>query len=175
MAGNDSDLSELESEAEFEEIAVRGQKNTSDDSEFDGYAEEQIEEAERKLIQAVCERQSPNFTGSERTFAEENYDNVEEVSETGAPLLCFWSFWWESNKIDCRTNKFVFKKTSKPLDADVKEIEQIIGILLFMGIVDTSIVANLHFADNDNETVDKTDRLWKIRPYLEHLDQVFWR
>ena len=34
-----------------------------------------------------------------------------------------------------------------------------------------SILQNLHFSNNDND--DKTDKSYKIRPVIEHLNKVF--
>ena len=80
-----------------------------------------------------------------------------------------------------------------------KEVEQAIGIMLAMGIVEMpdvrcywahgtrypsvadvmsknrflQLLQNLHFVDNENQNIDKKDKAWKIRPFLSRLRHNF--
>ena len=91
------------------------------------------------------------------------------------------------------SNVYALQKNGKPLNTNVKEIEQVIGMFLKMGLVNMpntrmywetetryppvadimsrnrfmAIISSIHFVDNlCMSEEEKKDKLWKIRPWI---------
>ncbi|KAL6462492.1 hypothetical protein MHYP_G00289140 [Metynnis hypsauchen] len=92
------------------------------------------------------------------------------------------------------TNQFSVQKHGKCVDTSVKELEQVLGMYLRMGLVQMSgvcqywesevrygpvadvmsrnrfnlLLSVIHFVDNETASEEvKKDRLWKVRPFLD--------
>ncbi|KAL7880052.1 hypothetical protein SRHO_G00023060 [Serrasalmus rhombeus] len=92
------------------------------------------------------------------------------------------------------TNQFIVQKHGKCVDTSVKELEQVLGMYLRMGLVQMSgvrqywesevrygpvadvmsrnrfnlLLSVIHFVDNETASEEvKKDRLWKVRPFLD--------
>lgn len=127
----------------------------------------------------------------------------DETSDTDmSPSLYFKYFFSEDmfEEIADETNRYLFqKKAPKTLDTNPKEIEILVGLLFKMGVVQMPSVRDywaketyyepvaskmsrsrfetlcryLHFVDNTDDHLDKSDKGWKIRPFMEALRQNF--
>ena len=131
------------------------------------------------------------FTGVDFPRPETNEDGTLPT-----PLQYFRKFFSEEifELIVESTNQYSLQKTGTCVKTNVKEIEQLLGIYLRMGLVrmagiraywetDTRygpvadvmprnrcqlLLRTLHFVDNEkDDPARKNDKLWKIRPFLE--------
>ena len=132
----------------------------------------------------------------------ENYACEPEPDDVKTPYMHFKSFVDDEllGKISEQSNTYFFQnKAPQNLTTTPKEIEMVIGILLKMGIVKMNNIKDywsnftyyepiasvmsrnrfqvllryIHFVDNEDPQVDKTTKVWKIQPVLEHLRQNF--
>lgn len=131
------------------------------------------------------------------------YDfNPPQTENVGTPYEYFKRFLTDNmlQNISDQTNTYYFQQNNpKTLSTTPKEIEMVIGILFKMGIVKMSnirdywanstyyhpiasvmsrnrfqvLMRHIHFIDNTDENVDKTNRLWKILPFLNPLRENF--
>ena len=139
-----------------------------------------------------------DFHGNEQQF-QAPYTEPTDIQN---PLKYFKDFFTDEMfaEIAEETNKYYFQsKCPKTLDTNSKEIENFLGILFKMGIVkmpsvrdywkkDTfceSVASHMsrnrfeflcryfHFVDNTDDCIDKSDKAWKIRPFLNALRRNF--
>ena len=138
------------------------------------------------------------FTAPDVTFSGETPQAPDEIA---SPLNYFRQFISDEmlTAVVDNTNLYSVQKNGKSVETDVKEVEKIIGVFLQMGIVkmpgiryywendtryppvaDTisrnrlqKLLTVLHFVDNYNipDDTKSSDRLWKLRPWLESFRQ----
>jgi Transposase IS4 len=138
------------------------------------------------------------FTAPDITFSGEKPQAPQEIA---SPLNYFKRFISDEMLTAAveNTNLYSVQKDGKSVEMDVKELEKVIGIYLQMGIVkmpgvryywenetryppvaDTisrnrfqKLLTVLHFVDNFSVPGDvkSSDRLWKLRPWLESFRQ----
>uniref|UniRef100_A0A3Q3LI23 PiggyBac transposable element-derived protein domain-containing protein n=1 Tax=Labrus bergylta TaxID=56723 RepID=A0A3Q3LI23_9LABR len=85
-----------------------------------------------------------------------------------------------------QTNLYSVQKEGKSVNTTAKEIEQVLGMYIHMGLVQMSSVRAywemetrlpavlIHFQDNLSVSDDaKKDKLWKLRPWLQKLREQF--
>ena len=186
--------SESESESDDETIPTTCPIPNIYEADCSTSSEENDEDADEIVVERRWRRKpfSPEVT--------RNYVCEPQPDEVKTPYQYFKSFIDDEllEKISEQSNRYFFQnKAQKNLSATPKEIEMVIGILLKMGIVKMSNIKDywstytnfepissvmsrnrfqqllryIHFVDNEDPGVDKTQRLWKIQAFLEHLRQ----
>lgn len=136
-----------------------------------------------------------NFISPSTDFSGQDVSN--DVHSLCTPLEYFQKFVTEDmiNALADNTNQYSFQKKGSSINTNTKEIEQMIGMYLKMGLVqmpgvrmyweaDTryspvadvmsrnrfqSLLTSLHFVNNltVSEMEQKSDKLWKLRPWLD--------
>uniref|UniRef100_A0A2C9LG34 PiggyBac transposable element-derived protein domain-containing protein n=1 Tax=Biomphalaria glabrata TaxID=6526 RepID=A0A2C9LG34_BIOGL len=143
----------------------------------------------------VYEWTKDNFNPPDSVFRGKVLE-LPENYEVQSPMHYFKNFLMDDmlELIVKFTNEYSVEKSGKSIDTNKKEIEQIIGMFLRMGLAkmpgvkcywetDTrydpvagvmsrnrfqSLLSNLHFVNNNLATnEEKSDKLWKIRPWLK--------
>ena len=152
---------------------------------------------ERKKDQ-VRRWRKKDFQPNSQTFSHE-FDTPNDLK---SPLEYFKMFYSDQifEKLAKETNTYFFQeKAPQLLGTNPKEMEMFVGMLLKMGIVKmpnikdyfaqetmyepvASVMSRnrfqqlsryLHCVDNTDENIDRNDRTWKIRPFLDILRQNF--
>lgn len=129
-------------------------------------------------------------------------DNFHEPPQTDLTPLEYFKMFIDDHIIDNvveQTNLYSMQKTGSEIKTDKKEVQQFLGCCVMMGIVtmpsykmywatdtrypkvaDTmslkrfeKLRSSLHFNDNLTKPADNTDKLFKIRPFLDAVQQNF--
>ncbi|KAI8770448.1 piggyBac transposable element-derived protein 3 [Biomphalaria glabrata] len=149
----------------------------------------------RNKKKKVYEWTKDNFNPPDSVFRGKVLE-LPENYEVQSPMHYFKNFLTDDmlELIVKFTNEYSVEKSGKSIDTNKKEIHQIIGMFLRMGLAkmpgvkcyweaDTrydpvagvmsrnrfqSLLSNLHFVNNNLTTnEEKSDKLWKIRPWLK--------
>ncbi|KAI0229469.1 Chimeric ERCC6-PGBD3 protein [Lamellibrachia satsuma] len=138
-----------------------------------------------------------NFVAPDLTFTgpEFAHPQTNEDGTLPTPLQSFRMFITEEmiELIVQYTNQYSLQKTGTSVNTNVKEIEQLLGIVMRMGLVEMAgirfyweaatryapiadvmprhrcqlLLRTLHFVDNEKDDEERqNDKLWKIRPFL---------
>lgn len=123
-------------------------------------------------------------------------------TELKTPVEYFKTFYSDQifEKMADETNRYFYQeKAPQLLGTNPKEIEMLVGMLLKMGVVEmpnirdyfaketlyepvASVMSRnrfqqlcryLHFVDNTDDSVDKSDKTWKVKPFLDILRENF--
>lgn len=133
----------------------------------------------------------------------------EECGEEDSELRCEWTPYMYFKKfvtdemlqdVAEQTNLYSMQKNDKSLNTSAKEIEQVLGMYMHMGLVQMpsvraywemetrhpavhdvmprdrflKLLSAIHFQDNrDTSHKAKNDKLWKLRPWLQKLRAQF--
>ncbi|XP_033823196.1 piggyBac transposable element-derived protein 2-like [Periophthalmus magnuspinnatus] len=208
--GNESEKEELASDSDDDEDYQPGPGEPSSDDATDTDSESHACDTEdttspadlppvkHKKLPPATERQGQytwkkvDYEPPESGFTGEQ---PEVPLDVGSPLEYFKTLIDDDmlELLASKTNTYAVQKSGRELNTNKKELEQVIGMFLKMGLApmagtrmfwetDTrypqvadimsrnrfqNIIAHLHFVDNMVVTEeDKTDKLWKIRPWL---------
>uniref|UniRef100_A0A3B3SQF8 PiggyBac transposable element-derived protein domain-containing protein n=1 Tax=Paramormyrops kingsleyae TaxID=1676925 RepID=A0A3B3SQF8_9TELE len=217
--GNSSDLEQLgeEDDDSSEEWSPKGVANEegSDSSEED-VRDESVEESDIPVQsnQNMTEQSAKGkvkrkqYRWRKVPFQPPNvefYGNVEDVCverSEWTPYMYFKQFITDEmiQETAEQTNLYSVQKLGKSVNTTPKEIEQVLGMYMHMGLVQMhsvraywemgtryptvcdvmsrerflKLLTVIHFQDNLSVSDDqKKDKLWKIRPWLETLRQQF--
>ncbi|XP_067949966.1 piggyBac transposable element-derived protein 3-like [Watersipora subatra] len=207
--GDESDFGEFEESDDEDFLPAQDQPNVSDDNSS-GEEESNLLLNELAVPEA-CKRDKsvqqsrPVYRWRKKDFVapDVEYAGLPTAPpiDIVTPLLYFQKFIGISMiaTIAEQTNLYSVQKNGKSIDTSSKEIEQVIGMFLHMGLVRMSsirqywesessygpvsdimsrnrfeaLLFSLHFVDNMamSEEVRQKDKLWKIRPILDNLQQ----
>ncbi|KAI8792109.1 piggyBac transposable element-derived protein 3 [Biomphalaria glabrata] len=200
---NESDLENYSTDDEDYEPEPDKETGTQDLSSSESSSDEEVTEPLPSTSSAsainkkkkVYEWTKDNFNPPDSVFRGKVLE-LPENYEVQSPMHYFKNFLTDDmlELIVKFTNEYSVEKSGKSIDTNKKEIEQIIGMFLRMGLAkmpgvkgywetDTrydpvagvmsrnrfqSLLSNLHFVNNNLATnEEKSDKLWKIRPWLK--------
>ena len=138
-----SDLSDFSSDEDqfYVEGTVRDRhRNYSEsdsDTSFEGFTEENLAEAESNMQKKSCLESEPRMDFGDTTFkGTTSYDDFQIEAKT--PYTVFKEFFDDSmlSRITEQTNLYAIQTRGVEIKAEMKEIEQTIGIMLAMGLVE---------------------------------------
>uniref|UniRef100_A0AAZ1X7K9 PiggyBac transposable element-derived protein domain-containing protein n=1 Tax=Oreochromis aureus TaxID=47969 RepID=A0AAZ1X7K9_OREAU len=184
---------ELDSDSDSDELY---QPHESDggaedsDSSNHSSSDEDVPFAETASVQMEPNRAAKTYKWRKKGF------ELPDDATTDTPLVYFRRFVSLDvlENIVEHTNQYSIQKHGKCVDTSVKEIEQVLGLYLWMGLVQMSgvrqywenevrygpvadimsrnrfsqLLSVIHFVDNEMASEEvKKDRLWKLRPFLD--------
>ncbi|XP_049460947.1 piggyBac transposable element-derived protein 3-like [Epinephelus fuscoguttatus] len=155
--------------------------------------------AKKKVKTKEYRWRKAEFDPPDVPFIESADEGIEERCEF-TPYMYFKQFVTEDmiQLVADQTNLFSVQKEGKSVNTNFKEIEQVLGMYMFMGLVQMpnvrayweietkypkvadvmsrdrfeKLLTLLHFQDNLSVSEDaKKDKLWKLRPWLEKLQE----
>uniref|UniRef100_A0A3B4X7W6 PiggyBac transposable element-derived protein domain-containing protein n=1 Tax=Seriola lalandi dorsalis TaxID=1841481 RepID=A0A3B4X7W6_SERLL len=226
--GNSSDLEQLgkdedEDDGEEEEwtanaTLTEGSSESSDEEDFRDETVKQTSaevEGPTTTTQSTTTKQSAKSKDKRKEYrwrkveyeppAAEFEECVEEASEERCewtPYMYFKQFVTDEmlQETADQTNLYSVQKDGKSVNTNAKEIEQVLGMYMHMGLVQMpnvraywemetkhpavcdvmsrdrllKLLTLIHFQDNFSVSDDaKKDKLWKLRPWLQKLREQF--
>lgn len=193
----DIDINETDEESDEEDCGVGSKENQPPSEPTDRPADIQLPQ-----LAKPAHRRDSRYQWLKKDFISPNTDfsgpplTSEDVSSLQTPLQYFRQF-VSKDMIDAlteNTNIYSFQTKNKSVNTNPKEIEQMFGMYLRMGLspmngcrmyweADTrnaavadvmprnrfqSLLTSLHLVDNwAMPEKDKKDKLWKLRPWLD--------
>lgn len=174
--------------------------NDSSTQDNESSSDEDVPLAELTGPQKEQNRAAKTYRWLKKDFEVPDVNFQDEPAESGSkddtPLVYFRRFFTLDmlENIVEHTNRYSVQKHGKCVDTSIKEMEQVLGMYLRMGLAQMSgvrmywenevrygpvadtmsrnrfmqILSVIHFTDNEIATDEiKKDRLWKLRPFLE--------
>ena len=138
-----SDLSDFSSDEDqfYVEGTVRNRNRcfsgSDSDSSFDGFTEENLAEVESNMLQKRCLESEPNIDFGDTNFkGNVLFENFDVQNNT--PYTIFKEFIDNAMLIEIteQTNLYAMQTRGLEIKVDKKEIEQLIDIMLAMGITE---------------------------------------
>lgn len=171
------------------------QDNDSSSDEDVPFAETASPQMEPKSVAKTYRWRKKGFELPDVSFQGEEVESYQDAT-IDTPLVYFRRFISLDmlENIVKHTNQYSVQKHGKCVDTSVKEIEQVLGMYLRMGLVQMSgvrqywesevrygpvadvmsrnrfnlLLSVIHFVDNEMASEEvKKDRLWKLRPFLD--------
>ncbi|KAJ8259928.1 hypothetical protein GJAV_G00175100 [Gymnothorax javanicus] len=134
-------------------------------------------------------------------FTGEKNDPLPDDADTRTPFMYFKQFVTDEmlQHVATETNRYSVEKSGQSINTSAKEIQQLLGMYLFMGLAQMpnrrsywetetryrpvadvmprnrseKLLSFLHFQDNNAKNDTKLDKVWKLRPWLDALRQNF--
>uniref|UniRef100_A0A8P4FX73 PiggyBac transposable element-derived protein domain-containing protein n=1 Tax=Dicentrarchus labrax TaxID=13489 RepID=A0A8P4FX73_DICLA len=218
MDGNSSDMEQLEEseeeeDAEWTPMCTEENSDSSDEEELDEGVDHTSAEVKDPTLPQDTTKQSARGKVKKYQWKKKKFEPpdvkfdecVEEESEVRhdwTPYMYFKDFVTDEmlQEIAEQTNLYSVQKEEKSVNTTAKEIEQVLGMYMHMGLVQMpnvraywemetkhstvcdvmsrdrflKLLTLIHFQDNLNVSDDaKKDKLWKLRPWLQKLREQF--
>ncbi|XP_077376451.1 piggyBac transposable element-derived protein 2 [Festucalex cinctus] len=208
--GSSSDIEQLgEDDDGDEEWTTASFEESTDNNEDEGDPEEDTKKAEdARQKQSGRSKAKKQYQWIRKAFEPPVVDFVECVEEDSkerldwTPYMYFKDFVTEEmlEEVALETNVYSVQKEEKLVNTNAKEMEQVLGMYMHMGLVQMPnqrayweleteypvvchvmsrerfhhLLALIHFCDNHKVSeYARRDKLWKLRPWLEKLRQRF--